>query len=234
MEELQFRSATFGGFHRQDVLDYVEHLAGDHKSKLEALEQALAKAEGDMVEMRAQAAQALEDKERDLESMSAEKQALQERLNEVEPLAASYNSIREKAASIEMDGHERSSAIVKQAEEEAEALRTQVNAEVEGKRSEAESYARNTISEADAYADLRMKNADELVGRRIEEANRRLTAMRTAYDDARAALNRSLESSQQVVAAVQESLSGIGEDFSAVDALLLAAESADGESGAGE
>ena len=235
MDELQFRSATFGGFNRQDVLDYVERLTVDYKSKLETLEQELAEVKGALAEAQEQSAQGLE-------RFTAEKLALQERLAEAEPLAASYTSIKEKAATIELDAHERSTAIVSQAEEEAVSLRTQAKSDVAHKRSEAEDYARNTISEADTYADRRMKTADELaarytaeveteLARQFEAAQRRLTTMRSAYDKARAAIDQSLGGSLQVVAAVQGSLAGIGEDFSAIDTLLLMAESADAEGG---
>jgi len=256
MDELQFRSATFGGFNRQDVLAYVEHLTVDHKSKLEALEQELSEMKETLVQAQEQGAaqggqiaelesavQGLEMKAQELELVTAEKLALQERLDEAEPLAASYTSIKEKAATIELDAHQRSAAIVGQAEEEAIAMRLQAKSDVECKRSEAEDYARNAISEADAYAERRMKTADELASRRtaemeaalthqFEDAQRRLTAMRSAYDKARAALGQSLCGSQQVVAAVQESLTGIGEEFSAMDALLLEAECADAGCGA--
>ena len=38
----QFRSAAFGGFHRQDVLDYLERITRENQTQKQALEQALA------------------------------------------------------------------------------------------------------------------------------------------------------------------------------------------------
>jgi hypothetical protein len=41
----QFRSAAFGGFHRQDVLDYIEKITKAHREETAALETALAQAQ---------------------------------------------------------------------------------------------------------------------------------------------------------------------------------------------
>ena len=37
----QFRSAAFGGFHRQDVLHYIEQLTREHQANCERLERGL-------------------------------------------------------------------------------------------------------------------------------------------------------------------------------------------------
>ena len=37
----QFRSAAFGGFHRQDVLHYIEQLTREHQANCERLEREL-------------------------------------------------------------------------------------------------------------------------------------------------------------------------------------------------
>ena len=42
--ELQFRTATFGGFQKQDVLQYIETVTQEHREKLEALQRQLAEA----------------------------------------------------------------------------------------------------------------------------------------------------------------------------------------------
>lgn len=42
----QFRSAAFGGFHRQDVLDYLERITRENQTQKQALEQALAEEQG--------------------------------------------------------------------------------------------------------------------------------------------------------------------------------------------
>ena len=42
----QFRNAVFGGFNRQDVLDYLETLARENAQKRQELEQSIGRAEG--------------------------------------------------------------------------------------------------------------------------------------------------------------------------------------------
>ena len=42
--ELQFRTATFGGFQKQDVLLYIETMTREHREKLEELQRRLAEA----------------------------------------------------------------------------------------------------------------------------------------------------------------------------------------------
>ena len=43
--ELQFRTSTFGGFQKQDVLNYIETANQEHREKLEALRRELAEAQ---------------------------------------------------------------------------------------------------------------------------------------------------------------------------------------------
>ena len=54
--ELQFRTSTFGGFQKQDVLNYIETSNQEHREKLEAVRRELAETEA------AKAAQAEERK----------------------------------------------------------------------------------------------------------------------------------------------------------------------------
>ena len=42
--ELQFRTSTFGGFQKQDVLNYIETSNQEHREKLEAVRRELAEA----------------------------------------------------------------------------------------------------------------------------------------------------------------------------------------------
>ena len=43
--ELQFRTSTFGGFQKQDVLNYIETSNQEHREKLEAVRRELAETE---------------------------------------------------------------------------------------------------------------------------------------------------------------------------------------------
>lgn len=54
----QFRSAAFGGFHRQDVLDYLERITRENQTQKQALEQALAEEQAARAQAEARAQQA--------------------------------------------------------------------------------------------------------------------------------------------------------------------------------
>ena len=54
----QFRSAAFGGFHRQDVLDYWERITRENQTQKQALEQALAEEQAARAQAEARAQQA--------------------------------------------------------------------------------------------------------------------------------------------------------------------------------
>ena len=43
----QFRTAAFGGFQKQDVMDYLERSAREHAQKLAGLQKELAEEKGD-------------------------------------------------------------------------------------------------------------------------------------------------------------------------------------------
>ncbi|MEI3262800.1 MAG: hypothetical protein V8S11_13525 [Flavonifractor plautii] len=74
--ELQFRTSTFGGFQKQDVLNYIETSNQEHREKLEAVRRELAEAEA------AKAAQAEETAAAQAQTEAKEKelQALREEL----------------------------------------------------------------------------------------------------------------------------------------------------------
>ena len=135
----QFRSAAFGGFHRQDVLDYLEKLTQE-KQELEAklaeetkgrtqAESRLSQAESD-----AQAArEAQETMASELEYLRGEVEARSAALSQAEeeikvlraqvdtlrPGAESWEHIKEQAGSIEISAHERAQITIQDAHTQA-------------------------------------------------------------------------------------------------------------------
>ena len=79
----QFRNAVFGGFNRQDVLDYLETLARENAQKRQELEQSIGRAEG----------------ERD--ELCAQKQALEEQLDQKTERWVYLNDLAERIAAQE-------------------------------------------------------------------------------------------------------------------------------------
>ncbi len=150
----QFRGAAFGGFHRQDVLDYLAALDSEHRSQMVACQSEL-----DAVRTAREEAQSLLEQEKQeavqreaelerlreerdtlntrLQELEARRQDTQEQLNtaqeelcrlreqvaELEPAAIAYERLKERAASIELDAHERAQVALDQAKEDREALR---------------------------------------------------------------------------------------------------------------
>lgn len=145
----QFRSTPFGGFHRQDVLDYIEQLTQEHQETRQLLERqrdeaqaALAQAEDALGQaQRQQAAEAtaqttLEERlaqtQAELENTAAalaqvreEKAALEEKLRALEPEAASWQRLRDTAGDIEVAAHERAQVTLQAARDQAAEIRAQ-------------------------------------------------------------------------------------------------------------
>ena len=98
----QFRSAAFGGFHRQDVLDYLERITRENQTQKQALEQALAE-----------------------EQAEAQVAALREKVNDLEPGAESWRRIKDTAGDIEVSAHERAQRIIQSAQDQAAEIRAE-------------------------------------------------------------------------------------------------------------
>ena len=144
----QFRSAAFGGFHRQDVLDYVEKLTTEKQelaSQLEAeaegrrqTEERLAQAEEETRTIReAQEAMTgeldylrgeLEARSASLSRAEEEIKVLRAQVDALRPGAESWEHIKEQAGLIEMNAHERAQVTIQDAQAQA------VEIQAEGKR----------------------------------------------------------------------------------------------------
>ena len=145
----QFRSAAFGGFHRQDVLDYLERITRENQTQKQALEQALAEEQAAraQAEARAQqaenkAAEAVADREAFEQTLAESRQAqekitaalaeaeaqvaaLREKVNDLEPGAESWRRIKDTAGDIEVSAHERAQRIIQSAQDQAAEIRAE-------------------------------------------------------------------------------------------------------------
>lgn len=133
--EQQFRSVAFGGFHKQDVLNYIESAAKENAARAEASAKELAAAktaaealEGEKTALAARVeelAAQLEEKTAALEKAEAERDernaglvkaeeerdALQKRVAALEPAAAAYKAVKDRMAGIELEAHCRAQAV---------------------------------------------------------------------------------------------------------------------------
>lgn len=139
----QFRSAAFGGFNRQDVMDYLERTAQEHARQTDDLHAQLEQARQETEQLRSRLAQAQEQEQQargELERNTAERESAREQsdllaqaqeeiaclrgqIARLEPDAAAYAAIKERTAGIELEAHRRAQAIVDEAQAQVDQLR---------------------------------------------------------------------------------------------------------------
>lgn len=139
----QFRSAAFGGFNRQDVMDYLERTVKEHNQTLDGLNTQLNEARSEADQLRTQLAAAQEEArqaKQELEQVNADRHSAQEqsdllvqtqeeldrlrgRVNQLEPDAQAYAAIKERTAGIELEAHRRAQFIVDEAQAQADQVR---------------------------------------------------------------------------------------------------------------
>ncbi len=148
--EIQFRTAAFGGFQKQDVLTYLENSAREHAEEVAALQKKLsderaAAAEGEkergelesrlsaLKEENQRLAADLTEREAALSQLAGHRDELERRIGELQarvgkldPAAAAYESIKDRTASIELEAHGRARAIEMRAYEKVKKSRTQM------------------------------------------------------------------------------------------------------------
>ena len=200
--KFQFRTAAFGGFHKQDVLAYLEVSSREHAEKLKELQKKLEEEESaktaaeerladldqrvrtlteenqrlaaDLAQREAERNQAVAQRD----AMSAETTQLREKVQTLEPDAAAYGAIKERAAGIELEAHSRALAI-------------------EG---EAHRKARKTAEEMEDW----------------------LRKFQAAYDRLRAELDGTMAQAVEELRRSETSLGKISEEFSCHDEALRA------------
>jgi len=142
----QFRSAAFGGFNRQDVMDYLERSVKEHNQALEQVNTQLTQTRSEADQLREQLAQVREEvrqAKEELERATADRQSAQEQAQMVNELriqndqlrrqadgaqadAEAYAAIKERTAGIELEAHRRAQSIVDQAQVQADQMRREL------------------------------------------------------------------------------------------------------------
>lgn len=205
--ELQFRSAAFGGFQKQDVLDYIENTAKEHKSKIEALEKELAevRAQKEMLEEQAKAAAGRE------AALSAHEEALTQQTKELATRLHEQDTALEAARS----------ELSRKAEmlNEAQAQVRKLTPAAEGYEVlkdkaagiELDAYRRAQLIEAEAWEQ----------GKKIRgELEQWLSKVRAGYDRLRTDVDATISHASGELDRVARSLEGISAEFAEHDAEL--------------
>lgn len=144
--EFQFRKATFGGFQRQDVVDYLEKISKEHSAQLEELRGQVTQLE----ELQARVSQLEEEnnalqEERDsattqlegtkaklhgaegeIATLQAAGSEAQEKIFALTPDAQAFRSVKDRAAGMELDAHVRAQKTIDDAQKQAQLLRNEV------------------------------------------------------------------------------------------------------------
>lgn len=133
--EMTFRNATFGGFNRQDVMDYIAATARETEEKVSALETELnalrsATQERDAAqeaslalqkqceELRKELASVTAERDK-YQTMAEEKSVLETQLGELKGQAEEYCELKQHIAGIELDAHKRGDQVIGEAEKKA-------------------------------------------------------------------------------------------------------------------
>lgn len=130
----RFRGAAFGGFNRQDVMDYLERSVKEHNQALEQVNAQLTEARGEVEQLREQLAQAREEARQvkeelertvadQMDELRAQNEQLRRKTDEAQADAAAYAAIKERTAGIELEAHRRAQAIVDEAQKQADVVR---------------------------------------------------------------------------------------------------------------
>ena len=179
----QFRSVAFGGFHKQDVLNFVENTAKDHAQQLQELQQKLEE-QGRQLEsalnerdsLRAQTEQTgeeleqlrarteeltgrLERAESDRADLSARLDEMTEKAAGLEPDALAYRELKERTAGVELEAHRRAQAVEDRAADRAEQVRAGAAAWLKELGQEYDRLCTQTETTA-AYARVQLQQAE--------------------------------------------------------------------------
>lgn len=148
----QFRSVAFGGFHKQDVLNFLEASSRDHAQQLQELQKQLEeqiertekaqteadslltqaeKAEGELHELREQTWQLTDELDRtraERDELCAQLEQARRRAEQLEPDATAYTALKERAAGVELEAHRRAQKIEDRAQEQVRQTRERARA----------------------------------------------------------------------------------------------------------
>ena len=131
-ETLKLRTAAFGGFNRQDVVDYIESSAREHTAQINALRAELKDAQDRLTAMEDEKARAdaltercnaLSAQVEELTPLQQEVEQLRAQVESYRPQAEAFCSLKDTVANIEMEAHTRANQLVQNAEKEATAKR---------------------------------------------------------------------------------------------------------------
>ena len=124
MENNTFKGSLFGGFNREDVIDYIKKTSAESTARIESLEGDIDKLCAQEQELRTQVSTLRGENDRltqehsdaaaerdtlraEAEALRAENASLRAENDKLRPMAEQYSTIKEHLAGIELDAHQR-------------------------------------------------------------------------------------------------------------------------------
>ena len=202
--ELQFRTATFGGFQKQDVLSYIESSNQTHVEKLAQLQRERDELAGEKEALAAQAEQAKEQ----AQALAKEKEALTAQLDEARQEAQQLRTQLDQARKEAEENAARladANARVAQAEPVAAAYQ-QVKDRTAGIELEAHCRAQEVVREA-----------EEKVHRAHTEVEQWLHKVQAGYDLLRSDMDGAISRTGQELDKLRQMLEQLSTNFSSQD-----------------
>ena len=199
-----FRNAAFGGFQRQDVLDYIKKTAQEHKAQLDELKQALEESRNTLVERDTRITELesqLKAMEQDVASARNAQQAAQEEIESLQKEVDAYNLLKSSVAEIEMDARRRATQILEDAQAHADNLESAAASDKQQLLEDAQRQAQEMCSSAQREAALIDSLRKETLSRTREDVVR---CSKELHDGVAEAL-RSTELVRQLLLALSDS-----------------------------
>lgn len=202
--ELQFRTATFGGFQKQDVLSYIESSNQTHMEKLAQLQRERDELAAEKEKLAAQAGQAKEQ----AETLAKEKEALTAQLDEARKEA---DALRAQLAQVRGEAEQTAAQLtdanarLAQAERDAAAYQ-QVKDRTAGIELEAHCRAQEVQQEA-----------EKKVRRAHTEVTQWLHKVQAGYDLLRSDMDGAISRTGQELDKLHQMLEQLSSNFSSQD-----------------
>ena len=202
--ELQFRTATFGGFQKQDVLSYIESSNQTHVEKLAQLQRERDELAGEKEALAAQAEQAKEQ----AQALAKEKESLTAQLDEARQEAQQLRTQLDQAR--------------KEAEENAARL-ADANARLAQAGPDAAAYQQvkdrtaGIELEAHCRAQEVVREAEEKVHRAHTEVEQWLHKVQAGYDLLRSDMDGAISRTGQELDKLRQMLEQLSTNFSSQD-----------------
>ena len=204
-QAVSFRSAAFGGFQRQDVLDYLKKNAQEHSKRVEELNESIREAEERSVGLETALSEARAALEQ-AQALQAEAEqrcaALQEELEQAQSHRKEYEQLKSDYAEMEVDARRRAASIVDAAKDRAAALEAASTAEAEALLAQARSEGEEIRAKAEADAAHRERRSRELLASIRQEFERTVGEIRCGVNQAL----RETDQSRKLLLDVSESM----------------------------